>query len=172
MIRTAPRVLAVALLAALALTACKKHDETPVATDTTPVATAPATTEPAPAPAPMPSAPATTGSVTDLQLGTAVGADNRVGTPATSFTTKDTLYASVNTAANTTGKLGAHWTYLGADGTAAPIDVDSQSQDVSGAAAGTHEFHVSKPDGWPPGKYHVDITLDGATVQSSDFTVK
>ncbi|AXK73243.1 hypothetical protein DWG18_13780 [Lysobacter sp. TY2-98] len=160
------------MIAALALVGCKKHDETPVATEPAPAATTPATTEPAPMPTPTPSTPAASTSVTGLQLGSAVGADNKVGTPAMAFGTKDTIYASVNTAPNTTGKLGAHWTYLGADGSAAPTDVDTQSKDVSGAAAATHEFHVSKPDGWPPGKYHVDITLDGATVQSMDFEVK
>ena len=173
MIRTAPRALAVAVIAALALVACKKHDETPASTDTTPAATAPAAPAPATTPpAPMPTAPAPATAVSDLQLGNAVGADNRVGTPATSFGTKDTLYASVTTAPNTTGKLGAHWTYLGADGSAAPVDVDTQSKDVSGAAATTHEFHVSKPDGWPAGRYHVDITLDGNVVQSRDFDIR
>ncbi|GAB1594964.1 hypothetical protein [Lysobacter claricitrinus] len=172
MISATHRTLAITLIAAATLAGCnKKVDETPAPADTTPVASTP-TTEPAPMPMPATPAPTPSSNVSDLQLGTAVGADNRVGTPATSFGTKDTLYASVTTAANTTGKLGARWTYLGADGSSAPKDVDTQTKDVSGAAATTHEFHVSKPDGWPAGKYHVDITLDGNVVQSSDFDVR
>ncbi|MGY4514552.1 hypothetical protein [Lysobacter sp. HA18] len=166
------RALVVAMITAATLVGCKKHDETPAATtDTTPAASTP-TTMPEPAPMPTTATPAASSNVSDLQLGTAVGADNRVGTPATAFGVKDTLYASVTTAANTTGKLGARWTYLGSDGSSAPTEVDSQTKDVSGAASTSHEFHVSKPDGWPAGKYHVDITLDGSVVQSRDFDVR
>ena len=168
MTRIAPRALAVALIAAVALAACKRDAETPVATDTAPVATTPA-----PAPLPSATAPAAMStSVSDLQLGNAVGPDNRVGTPATSFGTRDTLYASVTTAANTTGALGARWSYLGADGTAAPVAVDTQTKNVSGAAATTHEFHITKPDGWPVGRYRVEVTLDGNVVQTRDFDVR
>jgi hypothetical protein len=167
------RFLAVALLASTALVACKKHDDATVPpADTTPAATAPDTSLPPATPAPMPSTPATSNAVTDLQLGTAVGADNRVASPVTSFGTKDTLYASVNTAANSTGTLGARWSYLGADGTAAPTQVDTQTQNLTGSASTNYEFHVSKPDGWPAGKYRVEITHDGNVVQTRDFDVR
>jgi hypothetical protein len=33
------------------------------------------------------------------------------------------------------------------------------------------EFHISKPDGWPPGEYQVEIMLDGRTVDTLDFEV-
>jgi hypothetical protein len=166
------RLIAVALLASTALVACKKHDDTTVPASTTPVASAPDTSLPPAAPAPMPSTPAAGDVISDVQLGTAVGADNRVGSPMTSFGTKDTLYASVTTAANASGKIGARWTYLGADGNAAPTEVDTQTKDLSGGAATTHEFHVSKPDGWPAGKYRVEITHDGTVVQTRDFDVR
>ncbi|WP_133477934.1 hypothetical protein [Cognatilysobacter segetis] len=167
------RLLAVALLASTALVACKKHDETPPATAPAPASTGTDTGLPPAAPAPMPSTPAPAAGdvISDVQLGTSVGADNRVASPMTSFGTKDTLYASVTTAANATGKLGARWTYLGADGMATPTEVDTQTKDLAGAAA-THEFHVSKPDGWPAGKYRVEITHDGTVVQTRDFDVR
>lgn len=167
------RLLAVALLASTALVACKKNDDAAMPASTAPTP-ASDTTLPAAAPAPMPSTPATPATstaVSDVQLGSAVGADNRVTTPMTSFGTKDTLYASVTTAANASGTLGARWSYLGADGNAAPTVVDTQMQDLGGAA-GTHEFHVSKPDGWPAGKYRVEITHDGNVVQTRDFDVR
>lgn len=170
MTNLAPRALAAALIAACALTACKKHDETP-----TPAATpAPSASEPVLSPATPPAAtPApAANAVSDLQLGTAVGADGRVGTPATSFTPKDTLYASVSTAAGATGTLGARWSFLGADGKAAPVEVDTQSKTLDGAAAAHHEFHVSKPDGWPVGRYRVEILHDGAVVQTREFDVR
>lgn len=34
------------------------------------------------------------------------------------------------------------------------------------------EFHISKPDGWPEGKYHLVIMLNGATAGTKDFEVK
>ena len=170
------RILAVALLATTAVVGCKKKtDDTVPAVDTAPASTTDTGLPPAaPAPMPMPSTttPAAGDVISDVQLGTAVGADNRVASPTTSFGTKDTLYASVTTAANATGKLGARWTYLGADGNAAPTEVDTQTKDLAGATATTHEFHVSKPDGWPAGKYRVEITHDGNVVQTRDFDVR
>jgi hypothetical protein len=166
------RLIAVALLASTALVACKKNDDTTMPASTTPVASTPDTSLPPAAPAPMPSTPAAADVVSDLQLGNAVGADNRVGSPMTSFGTKDTLYASVTTAANASGKVGARWSYLGTDGMAAPTVVDTQTKDLTGGAATTHEFHVTKPDGWPAGKYRVEIMHDGTVVQTRDFDVR
>ena len=34
------------------------------------------------------------------------------------------------------------------------------------------EFHISKPDGWPAGKYTVAVSLNGAAAGSKDFEVK
>jgi hypothetical protein len=34
------------------------------------------------------------------------------------------------------------------------------------------EFHISKPDGWPAGKYSVVISIDGKPAGSQDFEVK
>jgi hypothetical protein len=35
-----------------------------------------------------------------------------------------------------------------------------------------HEFHVSKPDGWPAGDYEVEVMLDGQAPGSKKLTVK
>jgi hypothetical protein len=37
---------------------------------------------------------------------------------------------------------------------------------------GVTDFQISKPDGWPTGKYKVEVSLDGAAVQSREFEVK
>jgi len=34
------------------------------------------------------------------------------------------------------------------------------------------EFHISKPSGWPAGKYKVEIAVDGAPAGSKEFEVK
>ena len=149
--------IAAALLATVALAGCKKKDD---AAMTTPPASEPATpaTMPAPAPAPTPA------TVVSVDLGSAVGADNKVTMAATSFATKDTIHASVATD-GAGGKLNAKWTYQ--DGQT----VDSQDKDVASGPQVT-DFSISKPDGWPAGKYKVEVSLDGNVVQSRDFDVK
>ncbi|GAB3511512.1 hypothetical protein [Pseudoxanthomonas daejeonensis] len=153
--------LSAALATALVLSACKKPEPTPAPA---PTATTPAPITPAPAAAP-------TASVTALDLGNSVGADNRVAAPATTFAPKDTIYASVTTrtsdaAATVPGRLGAKWTFQ--DGQT----VHEDSRDLSLTGDGTTAFQISKPDGFPPGRYKVEISLDGTVVQSKEFEVK
>ena len=154
--------LIVALVGTIALAGCKKKEEA------TP-APAPVVTEPVPAPAPTPMA--ATASVVSVDLGSAVGADSKVTTPTTTFKPKDTVYAAVSTttsdpAAPVAGKLSAKWTFQ--DGQT----VHEESKDFNLAGPGVTAFQVSKPDGLPAGKYKVEISLDGAMVQSKDFEVK
>ena len=158
-----PYVLLVALLGTVAIVGCKKKEEpAPVAT------TPPPATTPAPAPAPMPA----TASVTSVDLGNAVGADMKVAAPATTFAPKDTIYASIGTstsdpAASVPGKLGVKWTHVDSNQT-----VSEESRDAALTGMGTTEFHIAKPDGWPKGKYKVDVSLDGTVVQTREFEVK
>ena len=155
--------LSAALATALAVSACKKPEE-PMPPP------APASTAPEPAPITAPSA-TPTASVTALDLGNAVGADNRVAAPATTFAPKDTIYAAVTTrtsdpAATVPGKLGARWTFQ--DGQT----VHEESRDANLSGDGTTAFQISKPDGFPAGRYKVEISLDGSVVQSKEFEVK
>jgi hypothetical protein len=110
--------------------------------------------------------PAQPVSVTGIQLGKAVGADNKVTAETDDFKPNDTIYASVATdgvAQNAT--LSARWTYQ--DGQV----VDTTSRAIAPTGAAATEFHVSKPSGFPKGKYKVEIMLNGASTQSKDFTV-
>ena len=158
-----PHVLLVALLGAIALAGCKKKEEPMPA----------ATTPPPAAPAPMPApAPAATASVTAVDLGNAVGADMKVATPASTFKPKDTIYASISTTtsdpmASVPGKLGVKWSHVDSNQV-----VNEESRDITFAGNGTTEFHIAKPDGWPAGKYKVEVALNGMPVQSRDFEVK
>src|SRR5437763_1461545 len=87
----------------LALSACKKKDETPPA-PAPEVSTAPATSEATPAAVPF--------KVDSVDLGKAIGPDKKVTDPATTFGTKDTIYASVATeGAAPSVKLHAKWTF-------------------------------------------------------------
>jgi hypothetical protein len=158
-----PYALLVALLGTVAIVGCKKKEE-PAPVSTTP----PPATTPAPAPAPMPA----TASVTSVDLGNAVGADMKVAAPATTFAPKDTIYVSIGTstsdpAASVPGKLGVKWTHVDSNQT-----VNEESRDAALTGMGTTEFHIAKPDGWPKGKYKVDVSLDGTVVQTREFEVK
>jgi len=144
---------------ALVFAACGKKDE-PKASP------APA---PAPSAAPAP-APASAGiAVSSVTAGSAIGADKKVTIATDTFAPTDTMYVSVDTSGTGTAKLDAKWTYRkGNDG--AVVKEDSMTFATTGPA--THEFHVSKPDGWPAGDYEVEVTLDGQPAGSKKLTVK
>src|SRR6478672_6378416 len=125
-------LLALGLAGALTIAACNKSPEN---------APAPATTPP-PAPAPVatppPAAtPAAQGvSVTSVDLGTAVGADQKVTSPTTAFSPKDTIYAAVSTTgAASNATLGAKWTYQ--DGQT----VNDSSQTIAPTGPAVTTFH-------------------------------
>ena len=150
-----------ALAATLALSACKKPE---------PAAPPPAPEATAPAPAPI-AAPVAAASVVSVDLGNSLGADNRVAVAASTFAPADTIFAAVATrtadaAATVPGKLSAKWTYQ--DGQT----VNEESRDLNLTGDGVTAFQISMPGGLPAGQYKVEISLDGAVVQSKDFEVK
>ncbi len=152
------------LIGSAAMVGCKKKEEP---APMPPVASEPAAT----APAPMPAA-AATASVTCVDLGNAVGADMRVAAPMGTFAPKDTIHAAVMTAtsdpaASVAGKLGAKWTHVDSNQV-----VHEDSKDLTFAGDGVTDFQISKPDGWPTGKYKVEIMLDGNVVQTREFEVR
>jgi hypothetical protein len=152
--------LAIALSVTVALAACGKKEEAPA-----PVV-APAPPPVVAEPAPPPPAPESV-SFASLSLGNAVDAGQKVTTPMTVFAPSDTIYAAVSTTgAAPSAAIVAHWTF----GDGQLVDEGSQSIAPTGDAVTT--FHIAKPDGWPVGKYKVDISLDGNPVASQEFEVK
>jgi hypothetical protein len=107
--------------------------------------------------------------VTQVELGRSVGPDGRVNDNATTdeFRPNDTIYASVNTEGTGTGStLAARWTFQ--DGQV----VDETSNTISPTGPTVTAFHITKPDGFPAGRYKVEILLNGQRVESKDFEVK
>ena len=152
--------IATALFATLAVAGCKKKaaDDTvatPAASATVAAPVEPATPPPAPA--------ATTLAVTTVDLGNAIGADNKIAMPMTGFGTKDTIHASVATD-GPGGDLTAKWTM-------GDKVVDTQNKTVPAGPQVT-EFSISKPDGWPLGHYKLQVMMDGNAVQTREFDVK
>jgi hypothetical protein len=122
----------------------------------------------APSAPPVSSAPAPTSfRVGALDVGNAIGSDKRVTAPSTEFAPSDTIFASVATeGAAPSVSLTARWTYE--DGQL----VDETTQTIAPTGPAVTEFHVAKPDGWPTGKYKVEIVADGKTAASRDFEVR
>jgi hypothetical protein len=142
----------------LALSACKKKDETPAPAPE--VSTAPTTVETTPA--------AVAFKVDSVDVGKAIGPDKKVTDATTTFGTKDTIYASVATeGAAPSVKLHAKWTF----GDAGKV-VKEEDLNIAPTGPAVNEFHISKPTPWPTGKYHVEITADGASAGSKDFEIK
>lgn len=142
----------------LALSACKK--DAPVVVTPAP---APIVIEPAIAPAPTPAQI----MVSAVNLGTAVGADQKVTTASTSFGVNDVIYAAVDTKnASSNATLAAKWTYQ--DGQV----VNEESSNIAPAGDVTSNFKLSKATPWPVGKYKVEITLNGVSARSVDFEIK
>ncbi len=155
--------LLVAVIGSVAIVGCKKKEEAAPAP-------APTITEPAATPPP---APAATASVASVDLGNAVGTDMKLTAMSATFKPKDTITVSIGTttsdpAATVAGKVGAKWTYL--NGTEVMV-VSEETKDLNLTGSGSTNFQIAKPDGFPVGKYKVEVSLNGAVVQSKDFEV-
>jgi len=152
--------LAVALAAGIALAGCNRNNDADTTADT---GTPPATDTGAQSPGMGEPAPAGV-TVTTVDLGNAVSGDNRVTAPATTFASGDTIHASVATD-GAGGTLTARWTFQ--DGQV----VDTQDKDVPAGAQVT-DFSISKPDGWPAGRYRLEILNNGMVVQTREFDIQ
>jgi hypothetical protein len=125
----------------------------------------------APVPPPPPVDPARVPTaevkVTEVQLGSALGADKRVAEAKTAFTPKDTIFASVATEGTASNaELVARWTFQ--DGQV----VNETRRAIAPAGKEVTEFSIQKPDGWPAGTYKVEISLNGKPADSKSFTVQ
>jgi hypothetical protein len=153
------RTFALALLVlVLPLSACRRETET---TMQPPSVSAPAAPAPVPAPAPA--------RVTSIDLGSELGADGRLapGAAKTTFAPNDTIYASVLTDSPPAGAtLSARWTFE--DGQV----VNESREELTSSDRNATEFHVSKPDGWPAGRYKVEIALNGQPSGEREFEVR
>ena len=150
------RALVALLVFSLALCAGCRRQETQ---------TSAAPGAPPPVSAPAPTAPGA--RISAIDLGKALGSDGRVSTPTSVFTPTDTIYASVLTEGQQPGStLSARRTFE--DG-----QVVSENRETIGSQGRiSTEFHIAKPDGWPTGRYRVEIALNGQPAGSRDFEVR
>ena len=118
--------------------------------------------------------PGTTGTtgttavrVTEVALGRAIGADKAISDSTLTFGPTDTIYASIATDGSApSATLRVKWTFE-----------DSQTVNESTGAIAPNgrertAFHISKPNGWPAGKYKVEVFLNGQSAGLKDFQVQ
>ena len=120
-------------------------------------------------PPPVAAAPAPTAlpaRIGAIDLGRAIGPDGRVTAPGSTFAPSETIYVSVLTEGQPSGAtLSARWTYE--DG-----QLVSEGREILADGKTATEFHISKPDGWPAGRYRVDIALNGQPAGAREFEVR
>ena len=109
----------------------------------------------------------TTVKVTDVSLGRAVAGDKSISDSTDKFRATDTIYASVTTDGSApSATLRARWTFE--DGQT----VDESTRTISPSARERTEFHISKPNGWPAGKYKVEVFLNDQSAATKNFEVQ
>ena len=117
-----------------------------------------------------PGATGTTGTgvrVSRIDMGRSLAADKSINDKTDSFKPNDTIYASIVTDGTAaTATLKARWTYQ------AGQVVNESTQTIAPTGDARTEFHISKPDGWPTGKYTLEVFLNGSSVATRDFEVK
>jgi uncharacterized protein YfaS (alpha-2-macroglobulin family) len=105
--------------------------------------------------------------ISQVDMGRTLTADKRIDDDTESFKPNDTIYAAIATeGAAPTATLRARWTYQ--DGQV----VDESTQTIAPTGAARTEFHISKPDGWPAGKYKLEVFLNGSSAATKDFEVQ
>jgi hypothetical protein len=147
------RVHLAMILAMLTLLACHREEKSEPPAASPPVSAAPTHAD-------LPA------RVSWIELGSAADPNGRVTSPSSQFAPKDTIYVSVLTDGQPSGStLSARWSYE--DG-----QVVSENQQTLGADRQATEFHIAKPDGWPAGRYKVEIALNGQPAGSREFEVR
>jgi hypothetical protein len=104
--------------------------------------------------------------VVEIDLGRAIGPDNRVIEATDDFRITDTIYASVVMLGRANAAtLKARWTEESGQ------VIDETVRTVTPVGETIAEFHLVQPAGWQKGKYRVEILLDDASVGREEFEV-
>ena len=105
--------------------------------------------------------------VTEVTLGRSVGGDKAITDRADTFKPNDTIYASVATEGSSpSASLRAKWSFEGGQ------LVDESTRTIAPNNRERTEFHISKPDGWPLGKYKLEVFLNDQLTETKNFDVK
>ena len=105
--------------------------------------------------------------VTDVTLGRSVGGDKAITDRTETFKPNDTIYASVATEGSApSATLRAKWSFETGQ------LVDESTRTIAPNNKERTEFHISKPDGWPAGKYKLEVFLNDQATETKNFDVR
>jgi hypothetical protein len=105
--------------------------------------------------------------VEEIDIGRSLNADKSINDNTASFKPNDTIYVSVKTDGTApSAELRTRWQY------ADDQLVDESKQTITPNGEARTEFHIAKPDGFPPGKYKVEVFLNGQLAGSKEFEVE
>ena len=105
--------------------------------------------------------------VTEVSVGRAIGGDKAITDVTDTFKPNDTIYASIATEGSAqSATLRAKWSFE--DGQL----VDESTRTIAPNNKERTEFHISKPDGWPAGKYKVEVFLNDQSADTKSFDVR
>ena len=107
-------------------------------------------------------------SVSQIDLGRSLKPDLKIDENTSTFRPVDVIYLSVETKGEGPVTLGTRWTYQDNQ----LVNESSRTISTNGNEPVRTEFHISKPEGLPAGKYHVVVMLNGTTAGQKDFEVK
>jgi hypothetical protein len=118
-------------------------------------------------------APATV-AVIGVMLGTSdPNDDTRLARRQDVFAPHDVIGVSIETRTSrdveVAGRLDVLWTY---DFQGETMTVAHERREFMFRGPGTSVFRIEKPDGFPPGRYRVDVALDGVPVERLEYTVR
>jgi hypothetical protein len=83
------------------------------------------------------------------------------------FKPNDTIYASVATDGSApSATIRAKWSFETGQ------LVDESTRTIAPNNRERTEFHISKPDGWPPGKYKLEVFLNDQLTETKNFDVR
>ena len=104
--------------------------------------------------------------VTEVTLGRSIDGDKAIADRTESFKPNDTIYASVATdGSSPSATLRAKWTFEDSQ------IVDESTRTIAPNTLERTEFHISKPNGWPAGKYKVEVFLNDQAAGTKSFEV-
>lgn len=124
-------------------------------------------------PTAAPAATSTTATVaiTAVDLGKAVGPDQMISDPDSTFAPGDTVYLAITTntsdnAATVPGKFAVR--FVGPGGKV----VHEEAKDESFSGTGVNDFTLHDSKGLVPGRYQAEVRLNGGEAQIREFDVR
>jgi len=109
-------------------------------------------------------------SLTNLRM----AFDQDGANPTSTFSSSDVFYAVADLENATAGTaIVAKWIAVDVADTEAGLNFQEQTLDITDESfSGTIYFQLSNDEGWPSGKYKVELYLNGTLAQSIEFNVQ